>query len=192
MRGLYFGFTWYTLYSTPVRLSALASESCYLRPHPPPPRHHRRCQTEALRPRGDNSDRVELLQLSGVDSEHNSTAFRPAPGGPAVRTEKPEEGLRPDLQLYSGSRREKNHRPAAHISGLPSSTGGTAAGTCFPQRPCEHAGAIPAGADSLRCHGDAWRPPGLCPGLRSVASAPGSLLGVLPSFQPGFALVLVN
>lgn len=70
--------------------------------------------------RGDNSDRVEVLQLSGGDGEHAATVSSPCPRVPAMGTEK-EPGEGRDLALQSGRNRVSEageaalHGPAAHI-----------------------------------------------------------------------------
>ena len=61
-------------------------------------------------------------------------------------------------------------------------TGGTAAGTCFPSRPRARRRGQSGRARTSRCRGDAWRPPGLCPGLQSVASCSRQSSGCPPSF----------
>lgn len=63
-------------------------------------------------------------------------------------------------------------------------TGGGAAGTCAPSRPRARRAGLSGRAQTPRCHGDAWRPRGLCPGLPRLAAHGLASLGRPSPSQP--------
>lgn len=117
---------------------------------------------------------VELLQLGGGDSEQIFIVSGPCPGAPAMRTEQePEEGRDVDLQPAEDRASEADesdpHRPAAHIRPAKFKPAERRRRRALPAGPARRRAGLSRRAQTPRCHGDAWRPRGLCPGLRSSA-----------------------
>lgn len=132
--------------------------------------------------RGDNSDMVELLQLSGGDGEHNTTVSSPCPPASAMRAEnEPEEGR--DLALQSAGYRVSEgdesvpHRPAAHIWPAKFKPAERRRGRAFPAAPARAEPGQSGRAQAPRFHGDAWSRRGLCLGQRRVASSATASVG---------------
>lgn len=132
--------------------------------------------------RGDNSDMVELLQLSGGDGEHNTTASSPCPPASAMRAEKEPEAGR-DLALQSAGYRVSEwdeavpHRPAAHIWPAKFKPAERRRGRGLPAAPARAEPGQSRRAQAPRCHGDAWGRRGLCPSQRRVASSARASVG---------------
>lgn len=138
-------------------------------------------------PRGDNSDRVDSLQLGGGDSGPSVTV-----SGPASTEEAPEEGRDQDLRS-AGARAPGPHeparrRPAAHMSRLVQTAGRSAtsqraprarragqsaqAQTALPWRRVEAAGRFGAcGARAPAPRPALPGPPPLRPALRTACRA---------------------